>query len=94
MKKSRNPNQPGALGKGAKSQLEGQGIEPRKTNDLTSEPIAKAREAQVPAPLPQKQRDDDGEGITILGQGYEGNDSHNPLSNFATKLTQAIERRA
>ena len=86
-------NQPNQPGTGASPHRDGHGIEPRKTKHGTSEPRAKAREAQEPEPLPQNAREEEEEGSKPTGQGDDGKETHKPLAAF-TPFTTATDRAA
>jgi hypothetical protein len=65
----------------------------KKTRQDTPEPTAKAKDAQVPEPPPQKAFEDLEDGNSPTGQGEDGKDTHSPPA-VATALTQAVERAA
>jgi len=63
------------------------------TKQVTPRPTARASDAQVPEPLPQKHLEEVLEGIRPTGQGLEGKAAHSPPA-AATDFTHVIERTA
>ncbi len=67
--------------------------EGRKTRAGQYNPRAKASDAHVPEPLPEKHAEATFDGFNPAGQADEGNDTHTPRA-VATARTQACDRAA
>ena len=66
----------------------------RNSRQRSPDPMAKASEAHVPDPKPEKHADGDDDGRRPPGHGPEGKATHNAVSAAATARTQAIDRAA